>query len=152
MASFHTDLPPYLPTERPAPEPPPAPAEPGCAVLLAEDEPGVRMLARMILQTRGYRVTEAADGAEAIALLEAGGAFDLLVTDVRMPGADGTQVATRARERLPAVRVVFMSAFTDTTPTVPGSVFLSKPFPPASLAHAAERAQPPGANEWPSAG
>ncbi|MDY3555964.1 ATP-binding protein [Gemmata sp. JC717] len=123
----------------------PAPAPGGTArpALLAEDEPGVRTLARVILQGQGYNVTEAADGAAALKLLEAGGAFDLLVTDVRMPGADGGKVAARARELLPAVRVVFMSGFTDTEPAVPGSVFLPKPFPPAALARATEQAHPP---------
>ncbi|QEG31387.1 Blue-light-activated protein [Gemmata obscuriglobus] len=125
------------------PAPAPAPTGTSRTVLLAEDEPGVRALARLILQGQGYNVTEAADGAEALKLLEGGGAFDLLVTDVRMPGADGGRVAARARELLPAVRVVFMSGFTDTEPAVPGSVFLPKPFPPAALARATQHARSP---------
>lgn len=98
----------------------------------------MRALARAILEQRGYRVTEAPDGKSALAILEAGLGFDLLLTDVRMPGADGKQVADRARVLLPEVGVVFMSAFTEAHPTVPGSVFVHKPFVPAALAQAVD--------------
>lgn len=119
------------------PDPQPDPQR-GASVLLVEDEPGIRALARAVLEGKGYRVTEAADGGAALDLLDAGGAFDLVLTDLTMPGAGGNEVAARARARLPDVGVVFMSAYTETEPSVPGSIFLTKPFAPRDLVRAVE--------------
>ncbi|MBM3980427.1 MAG: PAS domain-containing protein [Planctomycetes bacterium] len=136
-----------LPRSKPAPpsheiaEPtePISRSKPSGSILLVEDEPGVRTLARAVLEGSGYHVTEAADGVEALELLDAGRAFDLVLTDVTMPGATGDEVAARAREYLPNVGIVFMSAYTEVEPSVPGSIFLSKPFSPTSLGRAVEQ-------------
>ncbi len=108
------------------------------SVLLVEDEPGIRALARAVLEGQGFSVSEAADGAEALDLLDAGEVFDLVLTDMTMPGAGGNEVAARARVRLPDVGIVFMSAYTEVEPSVPGSIFLTKPFSPKSLVQAVE--------------
>lgn len=79
-------------------------------ILLADDDKGSLDLVRRALQLDGHAVTVAEDGSEALALLEPGG-FDMLVADVQMPGLDGIELAGRARERLPSIRLVLMSAY-----------------------------------------
>jgi PAS domain S-box-containing protein len=117
----------------------PASGAAGKSVLLVDDEPVVRSVARAILDGRGLRVTEAGDGTAALARLAAGQRFDVLVTDVMMPGAGGGEVAARARELAADIGVVFISGYADSQPSVPGSVFLSKPFSPPDLLGAVEK-------------
>lgn len=85
----------------------------GC-ILLVEDEPSLRRLAHRILDGSGYRVIEAADGAEA---LEVAAAFDepihALVTDVVMPRLGGIELARRLRRDRPRLGVLFMSGYPD---------------------------------------
>jgi CheY-like chemotaxis protein len=111
----------------------------GRSILLVEDEDGIRTLARLTLESRGFAVVEAPDGADALEVLEGGRAFDLVVTDLTMPGVGGQEVAGRATEVHPGVRVVYMSGYVPddgglTDP--PGAVFLPKPFTPADLVRA----------------
>ncbi len=106
------------------------------SVLVVEDEPGVRALARAILEGRGYTVTAVGDGTAAIAELESGSRFDVVVTDMIMPGPGGDHVAATARRLSPAVGVVFMSGYTESEPSVPGSVYIQKPFSPTALLEA----------------
>ncbi len=81
-------------------------------VLLAEDEPAVRMLVREALDRAGYRVLEAEDGMEALAVSRAhAGAVDLLVTDVVMPNLGGRELAVRLLSERPGLRVLFMSGY-----------------------------------------
>jgi CheY-like chemotaxis protein len=82
----------------------------GVRVLLVDDEPAVRRPLGRFLQRRGAEVCEAADGAEALAAL-AGGPFDIVVADLRMPGMDGASLYRALRERDPAAarRMVFLS-------------------------------------------
>jgi len=119
---------------------PPEPAVVGTGtVLLVEDEPGVRHLARDVLSRYGYRVIEAADGAEALRLVAGQEAtVDLLLTDVVMPGMSGAELARRFRERRPDVRVLYASGYADDAVGslgVPneGAPFLQKPFEPDDL-------------------
>lgn len=81
-------------------------------ILVVDDDPDVLEYASQVLAECGYRVLTAADGTSALSLLRSGGTVDLLFTDVRMPGLDGIEVARRARERLPALKVLFASGFT----------------------------------------
>jgi two-component system cell cycle sensor histidine kinase/response regulator CckA len=83
-------------------------------ILLAEDDPGVRMLIASILSRRGYRVIEAIDGREALARCE--GTTEpiaLLVTDVVMPGLGGAQLAERVAELRPGIKVLLLSGYTE---------------------------------------
>ncbi len=104
-------------------------------VLVVEDEPGVRMLVRSILERRGYTVIEAASGVEALALWGQHAArVDLLLTDLVMPdGVNGQELATRLRADAPGLRVVFSSGYSpdlagrELTLTS-GENFLQKPF------------------------
>jgi DNA-binding NtrC family response regulator len=79
------------------------------AILVADDEPGVRESLAEILRDAGYEVQAAADGTAAFAALDARD-FGLVITDIRMPGADGIAVLKRAREISPQTLVLVMTA------------------------------------------
>ena len=82
-------------------------------VLLVEDQDEVRHLATKVLEAKGYRVLEAADGAAALALVQRHpGPIDLLLTDVVMPGMNGRELAEYLKKRLPVVKVLYTSGYT----------------------------------------
>ena len=81
-------------------------------VLVVDDIPSVRSVAALTLRAAGFEVTEASDGADALAQLERG-TFDLVLSDVRMPRMDGQQLAAMLRERWPDLPVVLMTGFSD---------------------------------------
>jgi CheY-like chemotaxis protein len=109
-------------------------------VLLVEDEQAVRAIARISLQTQGYTVLEADGGPEAIRQAETyQGEIHLLVTDVVMPEMGGRQLLDAIRQHRPAVKVLFMSGYTDDAVLLHGVIeatdaFIQKPFTPLSLA------------------
>jgi CheY-like chemotaxis protein len=109
-------------------------------VLLAEDEPEVRRLARLALNSRGYVVLEASNGTEALAIVgRYPKTIHLLVTDVVMPGMSGRELGEALRLVQPSIKVLYMSGFTDDAVVRHGIVdatdaFLQKPFTPLSLA------------------
>lgn len=77
-------------------------------VLLVEDELLVREVAAEDLAECGFEVTSASDGDEALAILQDSVDFDLLFTDIRMPGGtDGWELAREANQRIPSLRVIF---------------------------------------------
>jgi signal transduction histidine kinase len=83
-------------------------------ILLVEDEPAVRRVALRILRRLGYTVLEASGGDEAIPQIENHDvALDLLLTDVVMPRMSGREVAERARQVRPGLKVLFASGYTD---------------------------------------
>jgi len=100
----------------------------------------VRNLTRQILESAGYKVFEAARGEEAIKSFKAeNGSIDLLLTDVVMPEMSGKEVADRACELRPSIKVLFMSGYTDEAIVHHGVLdsnvqFIQKPFTPAALA------------------
>jgi DNA-binding NtrC family response regulator len=79
------------------------------AILVADDEPGVRESLGEVLRDAGYFVETAADGRTALNALE-GHDFSIVITDLRMPGADGLAVLKRAREISPQTLVLVMTA------------------------------------------
>jgi CheY-like chemotaxis protein len=110
-------------------------------VLLVEDEPLVRELARKILHDLGYTVLAAANGAEAGRILQdaTGTPIDLLITDVVMPQIGGKALAEHVWRRYPRVKVLFISGYaTDSIirdgRLTPGMHFLAKPFTRISFA------------------
>ncbi len=109
-------------------------------VLVVEDQKAVRRLTGMILRAHGYRVLEAADGAEALAIATAPAApIDLLLTDVVMPGMDGQALSERLRESHPRLPVILMSGYAEDvvahrSKVAGGVAYLQKPFRPADLA------------------
>lgn len=118
------------------------PAASSRSALVVDDQTGIRAIVRRILEARGFQVMDAGSGEEALSLLDRRkDAFDLLVTDMRMPGMTGRDLADRVRFRHPATRILFMSGFTD-DPSVQAGIlpdrsrFLSKPFNPEQMADA----------------
>ena len=85
----------------------------GGRILLVEDEDAVRMVAERALVRQGYEVTGARDGEEGLELVEQGGRFDLVVTDVVMPTMDGPAMARRIRAIAPDLPVLFMSGYAE---------------------------------------
>ena len=82
-------------------------SEPG-AILVADDSAVVRAIVRRTLEKAGHSVQEAADGTEALNLIEKG-AFDLLITDLAMPGLDGFAVLSAVRERSLNTEVIILT-------------------------------------------
>ncbi len=78
-------------------------------VLVVDDDPGVRYTLREILESEGLEVEEAEDGAQALSRLE-GPAFQLVITDLRMPKVDGLAVLRQLRQKSPATRGVLITA------------------------------------------
>ncbi len=109
-------------------------------ILLVEDDPAVRAVARRTLRSCGYRVVEASDGREAVDLLASSREHvELLVTDVMMPGIDGPSLAQELIGQYPDLAVIFMSGYPGEVIAkhgrfVPGENFLSKPFSADALA------------------
>ena len=110
-------------------------------VLLVEDEQVVREVAATALRHQGYRVYEAAAGAEALEWVEAqnGEDVDLLISDVVMPEMSGRELADRLRESRPGIRVLYISGYAEADTGLPGldkerAPFIQKPFTPAELA------------------
>jgi two-component system, cell cycle sensor histidine kinase and response regulator CckA len=103
-------------------------------ILLVEDEDGLRALNARGLSSRGYTVLEAANGVEAIDVLEKSGKpVDLVVSDVVMPEMDGPTLARELRNRNPDLKIIFVSgyaedAFQKHLPEHGQFAFLPKPF------------------------
>jgi two-component system cell cycle sensor histidine kinase/response regulator CckA len=116
-----------------APAPQPRPHAGTQTVLVVEDEEGLRELARRLLKKQGYTVLVAANADEALPLFEANQAIDVLLTDVVMPGASGPELTRQLVEQRPALRVIYMSGYTEDAIVQhgilkPGIAFLNKPF------------------------
>jgi two-component system, cell cycle sensor histidine kinase and response regulator CckA len=129
-----------LPTTSPAPS-----AEPDVSqtVLVVDDLPIVRGAVRAMLEAGGYRVLEAADGAEALRVAEQhAGRVDLLMSDVVMPGMRGPELAERLVARFPELRVVLTSGYAEDAAALTGATFLQKPFTAAELAEKLREASP----------
>ncbi|WP_052402139.1 hybrid sensor histidine kinase/response regulator [Muricoccus aerilatus] len=80
-------------------------------VLLADDEPIVRDVLATELEDAGYAVTAAPDGKLALAQLTAAGPFDILVTDLAMPGLDGVAVIREAQRRQPGLPAILLTGY-----------------------------------------
>ncbi|MEQ1810402.1 MAG: ATP-binding protein [Terricaulis sp.] len=123
------------------PAAPPASSDEGVeTILLVEDDAQVRMFATLSLKERGYTVVEATNGAEALTQLDTDTHFDLVLTDMVMPGSlTGRDVAEHAFKVRPGVKVLFTSGYADASVMRNGLVkagarFLSKPYRGGQLA------------------
>ena len=109
-------------------------------ILFVEDEQIVRGIAAHLLRQRGYEVLEAEDGEQALEIIEAeNGRFDLLISDVIMPGLDGPSMLKKARPLIGNVPVMFISGyaeseFSDLLEEEKGISFLPKPLDIKTLA------------------
>jgi two-component system cell cycle sensor histidine kinase/response regulator CckA len=108
-------------------------------ILLVEDEEAVRKLTRQMLKRMGYSVIEAANGEEGVRMLgQDPQRFDLLITDVVMPGMNGRELAEYCARLSPGLRVLYMSGYADHAVIEhgmiePDTVFIQKPFTPEDL-------------------
>jgi signal transduction histidine kinase len=108
-------------------------------VLLVEDDPEVRTLARLILHGQGYTLLEAENGQEALRLLSRySGPIHLVLTDVIMPGMNGKTLIEKMSQVQSQSKALFMSGYTDNVMAQhgvlePGLAFLQKPFGPTDL-------------------
>ena len=113
-------------------------------ILLAEDEFLIRLLMSEALSDGGFEVVGADNGVIALGLLNGPGKFDVLVTDVHMPGGpNGIQVARTARTMYPELPVIFatgrVDAVLDFGPLGPRDAILAKPFTPNEALRAVRR-------------
>ena len=102
-------------------------------VLVVEDEERVRQMSVDALRSLGYRVVQAGDAAQALAVLQTQPRIDLLFTDIVMPGMNGRELADVACGQRPALKVLFTTGYTRNAVVHngvldPGVAFLSKPF------------------------
>ena len=123
----------------------------GASLLLAEDDPAVRRVVERILTGGGYTVRCTSAGPEALDLLDdERAAFDLLLADIVMPRMRGDELARRAVEKRPGLRVLFMSGYSDRVPPsdlpAAGTVsYIEKPFDAGSLLERVEEVLGAGA-------
>jgi PAS domain S-box-containing protein len=109
----------YLPQAQAAPEQVAEPSSPAMeggheTILVVEDDPLVRSYVNTQLQSLGYTTLSAANGLEALAIADGGAAFDLLFTDVIMPGGlNGRQLAAQMMQRRSPLKVLFTSGYTE---------------------------------------
>jgi two-component system cell cycle response regulator CpdR len=112
---------------------------PVARILIAEDEEPLRALVARALNSDGHEVVPAADGAEALDKLQsAGGAFDLLLTDIKMPVMDGLALALATARDFPKLPILLMTGFADQRERASGiealvSDVISKPFSLAEI-------------------
>jgi CheY-like chemotaxis protein len=110
-------------------------------ILLVEDEELVRNLSREILETCGYTVIKARDGLEALECCDKGDCkIDLLMTDIVMPRMGGRELVEKLTEKLPNLKILFTSGYTDNEMVRRGIIetsthFIQKPFTLDALAH-----------------
>lgn len=82
-------------------------------ILITEDEDSLRSFVARALRLDGHETHEAADGAEGLEKLSEGGAFDLLLSDIRMPVMDGIELAHRAHSEFPEMKILLMTGYAE---------------------------------------
>jgi two-component system, cell cycle sensor histidine kinase and response regulator CckA len=109
-------------------------------VLVVDDEPPIRAMESRILQQHGFRVMEATNGLEALAILEKGLAVDLLISDLDMPELPGEEMVRRIHNTRADLKVLYVSGVIDRLLDQrllrEGEAFLEKPFTADGLAEA----------------
>ena len=118
-------------------------------VLVVDDEPTIRELLTLMLGTRGWRILTAENGAEALDLARsaAGANIDILITDLRMPGMSGSDLALEVTLLHPGVRTLFMSGYSideiaEAGVDLSNSAYVSKPFRTKAINDALETLLP----------
>ncbi|MBE7212935.1 MAG: response regulator [Gluconacetobacter diazotrophicus] len=110
-------------------------------LLIVEDEFLIRMTLAEVLGDEGYEVLEAADAAEALAVLDTSPELAAMLTDIQLPGGlDGKALAARAREQRPDLPVIFMSGRPE--PDAKGhplDLHIGKPYLPSTMVAAVRR-------------
>lgn len=111
-------------------------------ILLVDDDDGVRDYTAMVLEEAGYDVRVASRADMALKLLSSGEPFDLLITDVVMPGWDGTELVQRVLALRPELKVLFITGYTRhiAADRLVGAEVLDKPYQRDKLLHAVRHA------------
>jgi CheY-like chemotaxis protein len=114
------------------------PGLPRATILLVEDEVALRAIAARSLERGGFRVLQAPGGIAALELMDQQEPPDLVLTDLRMPGMGGAELARRLRERWPALPILFMSGYSvedvlQQGVSGLGAAMIQKPFTPNGL-------------------
>ena len=120
-------------------------------ILLVDDEDGYREVIARILTKAGYEVLQAADGLEALSLLE-NSKIDLVISDILMPALNGYALVARLRAKWPAMPVILTTGFLPAAKTMMnGSVdFIPKPINCERLIDMIQRRTPPSSQATPS--
>jgi CheY-like chemotaxis protein len=110
----------------------------GQRILIADDDREMRRVLRDMLRSTGAEISEAANGQDLLGCLTAGGQFDLVITDLRMPAPTGLQVMMAARTAGNEIPFILITAFGDeevrmALSQVPNAFMLDKPFAPPAL-------------------
>jgi two-component system, cell cycle sensor histidine kinase and response regulator CckA len=112
----------------------------GPLVLVVDDEPPIRALQTRILTQHGFRVLEAPNGLEALAMLEQGQDVDLLIADLEMPNLPGEEMVRRVHATRRGLKVLYVSGVIDRLLDKrllrDGEAFLEKPFTADGLVEA----------------
>ena len=108
-------------------------------LLIVEDDPAMRSALTLALKTAGYQVESAENGAHALEMT-AGKSFDLIISDIRMPGMDGVAVVSRIKKTTPLVKTILITGYSDEEPltraiNVGVDGLLKKPFQIKDLLH-----------------
>ncbi len=103
-------------------------------ILVVDDDPEVRHVTASFLNDFGYTETEAKDGHAALAMMEEGGRFDLVVADLAMPGMTGVELAAAIRSRFAGVPVLLLTGHAEAVPIPDDLPVMQKPFASAELA------------------
>ena len=106
-------------------------------ILVVEDGESVRKMICAMLTQNGYQCLEASDGNEALGLLRGIGSVNLVLTDLMMPGMNGTELARHLSRDYPEIRIMFMSGYSE-DPVIHSTegargLFLAKPFTASAL-------------------
>jgi two-component system cell cycle sensor histidine kinase/response regulator CckA len=102
-------------------------------ILVVDDQDAVRRLVARLLTRAGYEVESACDGEDAIETFRTGGKFDLVISDVRMPGMSGPRLVEQLRRLDADVKVLYLTGYADQlfierAPLWEHEAFLDKPF------------------------
>jgi len=109
------------------------------AILLVDDEPTLRRIVRLVLEKAGFRVIDAADGAEALVRFdECAAEIGLVVTDLSMPGLSGRELTQRLKARVPTLKVLLISGDPDDSESE-SERWIEKPFELSVLADKVRR-------------
>jgi CheY-like chemotaxis protein len=110
-------------------------------ILVAEDEPLVRLLIVDTLQEADHTVLEAIDGLDALAIVEKNPDLAMLVTDIRMPKLDGFKLAEAVRRIRPELKLLFMTGYAarDLSASFENAWTIEKPFDPDEIVGVVEK-------------
>ena len=116
----------------------PGPAARRLRILVVDDEPNVCLSLRRHLEDEGHEVHTAADGLQALARFEADATWDLVLTDWKMPGMTGDELAATIKRLRPSTPIVLVTGFADLLPpldpqTSPFDLIIRKPFSRTTL-------------------